>query len=187
MNTRLLGTLGIIGGLAYMVDAVFRTIVPGPLTDFDFPGQLLDIVWAAGAICAWLGFIAIRGTGQNIAVRFLSCLPILGLSLVLVIAVYALINRFVPFSIPLTGVGLALELVGIVLNTIFAIATRALAGWRKFTPLFVLCGVVLGGLITGLTNGSILGLPLCLGFAYAILGYAVQSAAPEPKLIRQPA
>ena len=187
MNTRLLGTLGMIGGLAYVVMAGFSAIVPISFTDFNFPAQLLHIVWAAGAICGWLGFIAIRGTGQNIAVRFLSFLPIVGLSLILVAAVYALINRFAPYSVPLGGVGIALELIGIVLNTIFAIATRALTGWRKFAPLFVLCSVVLGGLIMGLTNGSVLGLPLCLGFAYAILGYAVLSAEPATKLIRQPA
>ena len=187
MSTRWLGTLSIIGGLAYMVTAGYNAIVPISFTEFDFPSQLLHIVWAAGAICGWLGFIAIRGTGRNIAVRFLSFLPIVGLSLILVAAGYALINRFALYSVTVGGVGIALELIGIVLNTIFAIATRALAGWRKFAPLFVLCSVVLGGLLSGLTQGSVLGLPLCLGFAYAILGYAVLSAEPATKLIQQPA
>lgn len=187
MNNRLLGTLCIIGGLAYIIVALYGTIARVPSNDFDFPGQLLMMVWAIGAICGWLGFISIRGTGSNLAVRFLSFLPIVGLSLVLLILAYALITRTSPFNIPLTGVGFVLELIGIVLNTVFAIATRSLAGWRKFAPLFVLMGVVLGGLISGITSMPVLGLPFCLGIGYAILGYAVQSMEPATEMIRQPA
>ena len=187
MNPRLLGTLCILGGLAYIVMAVYRAIVGAAADSNDLAGQLLSLAWAVGAICGWLGFILIRGTGSNIAVRFLSFVPIVGLTLVFVIWLYALLAGVTPFSIPLGGTGLIVELVGIVLNTIFAIATRALSGWRKFAPLGVLLGVVLGGAISGLTRGAILGIPLGLGIAYVILGYAVQTAAPSRQPATQPA
>ena len=187
MNTRWLGTLSIIGGLAYVVLAVYRALVSMPDNVSDFPGQLLGILWAAGAICGWLGFIAIRGTGQNIAVRFLSFLPIVGLSLVLVFSVYALATRTDPFSIPLMVVGLMLELIGSVLNTVFALAARTLPGWRKFAPLGVVLGVVVGGLFSSVSSAPVLAIPFCLGIAYATLGYVVQSAAPAFKMVPQPA
>jgi len=188
MNTRVLGTLCIIGGLAYTVTAIYSAIAGrSESLSFDLVGQLLSLAWIVGAICGWLGFILIRGTGNNIAVRFLSFVPIVGLTLVFVISLYALLTGVNPFSMPFVGIGLIVELVGIVLNTIFAIATRALSGWRKFAPLGVLLGVVLGGVISGLTQGAFLGIPLGLGIAYAILGYAVQTAAPSRQPATQPA
>ena len=185
MNTRLLGTLCMIGGLAYVVEAIYASTTGSG--DRNSLNILLGMVWAFGAACGWLGFILIRGTGDNIAVRFLSFIPIVGLTLVFMIGLFALLTGAKPFEIPLTGVGLVVELVGIVLNTIFAIATRALSGWRKFAPLAVLLGVVLGGVITTLTQGEILAIPLGLGIAYGILGYAVQSTESDPQALAQPA
>jgi len=184
MNTRLLGTLCMIGGLAYVVSAIYASITGLENSPSEI---LLGLAWALGAICGWLGFILIRGTGYNIAVRFLSFIPIVGLTLVFILGLYALFTGADPSDLPSIGVGLVIELTGIVLNTIFAIATRALSGWRKFAPLAVLSGVVLGGVLTALSQGAINGIPLCLGIAYGVLGYAVQTAVFDPQPLIQPA
>src|SRR5512139_2970799 len=135
MNTRFLGTLCMIGGFAYVASALYSLITGSG--DSNSMNVLFGLMWAAGASCGWLGFILIRGTGDNIVVRFLSFIPIVGLVLVFMIGLFVLLTGADPFAIPLSGVGLVVELVGMVLNSIFAIATRALPGWRKFAPLAV--------------------------------------------------
>ena len=174
MNTRKLGLFCIVGGIAYIISAVY-SLITGTSDAVDLPNKLLGLVWALGAICGWLAIIQLRGTGENIIVRFLSFLPIIGLSLALISAVYGMFTTGSATFSPLVAIGLTLELAGAVLVGIFAVAARRLSGWHRFTPFFVVFGVVAGGLVTGASNGSVLGIPLFLGIAYALLGYAVRS------------
>jgi hypothetical protein len=187
MNTRWLGTLSIIGGVAYFVMAIYSAIVRRPEDQFNLVGQSLGLIWALGAICGWLGFVLVRGTGNNVVVRFLSYVPIVGLAIVAMMGMLALVSGKAAMDLPITGFGLILELVGIVLVTIFALATRALPGWKKFTPLFVVLGIVVGGVIGGATSGAVYGIPLCHGITYSILGYAVRTANASPRLVSQSA
>jgi hypothetical protein len=76
---------------------------------------------------------------------------------------------------PMVAIGLMLETVGAVLVGIFAIAARRLSGWHRFVPFFVVLGIVAGGIVSGASNGAILGIPLFLGIAYTLLGYAVRT------------
>jgi hypothetical protein len=174
MNTRRLGLFCMLGGIAYIISAVY-SLITGAGEAVDSPNKLLGLVWALGAICGWLAIIQLRGTGENIIVRFLSFLPIIGLSLALISAVYGVITAVSDTFTPMVAIGLTLELVGSVLVGIFAIAARRLSGWHRFTPFFVVLGVVAGGLVTGASNGAILGIPLFLGIAYTLLGYAVRT------------
>ena len=174
MNTRRLGLFCMVGGIAYIVSAVFSSITGDP-DMVNLPNRLLGVVWALGAICGWLAIIQLKGTGENIIVRFLSFVPIIGLSLALISAVYGMVTAGSDTFTPMVAIGLMLELVGAVLVGIFAIAARRLSGWHRFTPFFVVLGVVAGGLVTGASNGSLLGIPLLLGIAYSLLGYAVRT------------
>ena len=174
MNNRRLGLFCMVGGIAYIISAVYSSIT-GTGDAVDLPNRLLGLVWALGAICGWLAIIQLRGTGENIIVRALSFVPIIGLSLALISAVYGMITSGSATFTPMVAIGLMLELVGAVLVGIFVIAARRLSGWHRFTPFFVVLGVVAGGLVSGASNGSILGIPLFLGIAYMLLGYAVRS------------
>jgi len=173
MNSRRLGLFCMVGGIAYIISAVYSSIT-GTGEAVDLPNKLLGLVWALGAICGWLAIIQLRGTGENIIVRFLSFFPIIGLSLALISAVYGMFTVVSDTFTPMVAIGLMLELVGAVLVGIFAIAARKLSGWHRFTPFFVVFGVVAGGLVTGASNGVILGIPLFLGIAYTLLGYGVR-------------
>jgi hypothetical protein len=51
-------------------------------------------------------------------------------------------------------------------------------------PLFRRLRRCAGGLVTGASNGAILGIPLFLGIAYTLLGYAVWEEAAS--LVDQP-
>jgi predicted membrane channel-forming protein YqfA (hemolysin III family) len=163
-----------IGGIAYIISAVYSSIT-GTGEAVDLPNRLLYLVWALGAICGWLAIIQLRGTGENIIVRFLSFVPIIGLSLAAISAVYEMTTSGSITFNPMTAIGLMLETVGAVLVGIFAVAARRLAGWHRFTPFFVVLGVVAGGLVSGASNGAIMGIPLFIGIAYTLLGYAVRT------------
>lgn len=174
MNTRRLGLFCMLGGIAYIISAVY-SLITGTGDAMDFLNKLLGLVWTLGAICGWLAIIQLRGTGENIIVRFLSFLPIIGLSLALISTIYGMFAAVSDTFTPMVAIGLTLELVGAVLVGIFAVAARRLSGWHRFTPFFVVLGVVAGGLVTGATNSAILGIPLFLGIAYTLLGYAVRT------------
>jgi hypothetical protein len=163
-----------VGGIAYIISAVYSSII-GDTDMVDLLNRLLNLVWALGAICGWLGIIQLKGTGENIIVRFLSFLPIIGLSLALISSVYEMIASGNITFTPMLAIGLMLETVGAVLVGIFALAARRLSGWHRFTPFFVVLGVVAGGLVSGASNGAILGIPLFIGIAYTLLGYSVRT------------
>lgn len=174
MNTRRLGLFCMIGGIAYVISAVYSSIT-GTGEVVDLPNRLLGLVWALGTICGWLVIIQLRGTGENIIVRFPSFVPIVGLSLAVISAIYGTITAGSPIFFSMVAIGLMLELIGAVLVGIFAVAARRLSGWHRFAPFFVVFGIVAGGLVTGASSGSVLGIPLFFGIAYMLLGYAVRT------------
>jgi hypothetical protein len=163
-----------IGGIAYVISAVIGSIT-GTGDSVDIPNSLLGLVWASGAICGWLAIIQLRGTGENIIVRILSFVPIMGLIIALISAVYGVFTAGSITFTPIVAIGLMLELVGAVLVGIFATVARRLSGWHRFAPFFVVLGVIAGGFVSGATKGAILGIPLFIGIAYTLLGYAIRS------------
>jgi hypothetical protein len=146
MNARRLGLFCMLGGIAYIISAIHSSIT-GIDEMLNLPNTLLGMVWALGAICGWFAFIQLRGMGDNIIVRFLSFLPIIGLSLTLISTVYGLVTAGTVTFTTLFAIGSMLEVGGAVLVGIFAIAARRLSGWHRFTPFFVVLGVVQEGLL----------------------------------------
>jgi hypothetical protein len=174
MNARRLGLFCIVGGIAYIINAVYISIT-GISESVDMPNSLLTVIWSAGAICGWLAVIQLKGTGENTTVRSLPFIPILGLSIVLISSVYGILTTGLVTFNPLFATGFILELIGSVLVGIFVIAARRLSEWHRFAPFFVVLGVIAGGLVSALTNNAILGIPLFIGIAYTLLGYAVRT------------
>jgi hypothetical protein len=87
MNTRRLGLLCMVGGIAYIISAVYNSI-----TGVEGAVNGLFLVWALGAICGWLAIVLLKGTGENLIVRILSFVPILGLSVALISIVYEMLT-----------------------------------------------------------------------------------------------
>jgi hypothetical protein len=185
MNARRLGSLCIVGGIAYVISAVSGSIT-GAGDVVDMPNRLLGLVWALGAICGWLAIIKLRGTGENPVVRALSLVPIAGLCVALISAVYGMLTAGSVTFTPMVAVGFVLELAGAALVGAFAVAARRLSGWHRFAPFFVVVGILAGGVASGVSQGAILGIPLLLGLAYVLLGYAVR-AEEKVSMIDRPA
>jgi hypothetical protein len=127
MNARGLGFLCMVGGIAYVLSAVYGSIT-GTGDAVDMPNSFLGLIWALGAICGWLAVIRLRGTGENIVVRSLSFVPIIGLAVALISAVYGMLAAGSVTFTPMVAAGLVLEVVGAALVGIFAVAARRLSG-----------------------------------------------------------
>jgi hypothetical protein len=122
MNVRRLGLFCMVGGIAYIINAVY-----GSITGAEDAVNVLFLVWALGAICGWLAIIQLRGTGEYIVVRFLSFVPIIGLALALISTAFEMFTTGNATFSTMVGIGLLLELVGAVLVGIFAIVARRLS------------------------------------------------------------
>jgi hypothetical protein len=170
MNVRRLGLFCMVGGIAYIINAVY-----GSITGAEDAVNVLFLVWALGAICGWLAIIQLRGTGEYIVVRFLSFVPIIGLALALISTAFEMFTTGNATFSTMVGIGLLLELVGAVLVGIFAIVARRLSGWHRIAPFFIVLAAIAGGIVSTASDFAILGLPLFLGIAYTFLGYAVRT------------
>ena len=76
MNTRLLGTLCIVGSFAVLVDG-FRLTVLG-LENLDRVSSLAYMLWSIGGICAIVGLIKLNALGSNTVMRALAFLAHVG-------------------------------------------------------------------------------------------------------------
>jgi hypothetical protein len=184
MNSRRLGLFCMLGGLAYILNAVYSSIT-GTGDIVGMPNTLFSLVWALGAICGWLAILQLKGTGENAILRLLPLIPIVGLSVVLIATAYGLFTAgSVTFS-PVYAIGFLLEMVGALLVGIFAFTARWLSGWHRFAPFFIVVGVIAGALVSSASQGAILGIPLFIGIAYTLLGYAVRAEQGVP-IVDQP-
>ena len=76
MNTRLLGTLCMLGCGLQVVDGVRWATLH--LETTDTISLFLDILLSLGGICGLLGLLALKATGTNRVLQVLTFMPILG-------------------------------------------------------------------------------------------------------------
>jgi hypothetical protein len=172
MNYRLLGAICMIGGAAYSLMAVRSALIGNPLEDRI--STLLWLIWLIGSICGILALILANATGSNILMRVLSFIPILGYAVQIPVVAYALVAGGDVTGNPAVLTGRLLSLVGLLLIAIFAIAAGRLPGWRRFAPLVLVLAFPIAIGVAWATDGAIFAIPLVLGLAYVVLGYAVQ-------------
>ena len=180
MNPRLLGTLCIIGGAAYLLNGLRYAIIGG-FVQQDLLGVVLSGIWALGGICGVLGMIKLRVTGTNRVIRILSYLPIAGFLLILAGNLLWVMNPAVGFNPP--GVlGFFALLIGLLMNGFFTLRANVWSGWKKAVPflpaIMPFVGMALGSLIgvQGAVNLSLVAL------SWMLLGYTV-TISPERALV----
>lgn len=178
MNPRILGTICVIGGAAYLIQglrfAVLGSYVP------DLLGVVLSGIWALGAICGVLGMIALRATGTNRVVRIISYLPIAGFLLILASNLYWVMNPDVQFN-PLGVFGFLGVLVGLLLNGFFTLRANVWSGWKKAVPFLPAIMPFLGMAIGSLTGVEGVNVSL-VALSWVLLGYTV-TISPESALV----
>jgi len=182
MNTRLLGTLGMIGGVGLLAGEVRHLISGVRITGatVDAPDIVGYLIWGIGGICAFWAIYQLGVTGKGRWTRLLPLVALVGFAAMALASASELIGLTQPATDPLIGVAWLLILLGTVLAAIFALIVRTWTGWRKFAPLF--CILTILTFIVGDAGG------LLFGSSWVLLGYAVfTSASPAARLAPVPA
>lgn len=178
MNTRLLGALGMIGSAGLLLEGFltgFRLQTDSPLVG------VVELLYIGGWVCSIAGLYRLNATGGRAAGKALLIVQLIGLALAAGFALFAfmpnasrdsLIYNLMDAAWPLSH--LFMIVVGIA-----ALRAKRLTGWQRIAPL--LCGLALplfmaATVAVGEDAGRFL-FPAFTAIAFALLGYAVRSAA----------
>jgi hypothetical protein len=161
-----------IGSGVIFLDSMRMLVAGKAASDFDTLSLVTGSIWCAGAIAGLLGLIQLNVLGMNPVVKALGFVPIIGFAMLIVANILQVSGVYTTDTNTLAGIGWLVEMAGMVLVGILAIAAKTWTGWRRFIPLLT---VVTAPLAFGL--GSLIGnitLPVKLVYAtWIILGYLV--------------
>ncbi len=178
MNQRLLGTLCIFGGLAYLINGLRFFAAGEPLPDqLDV---ILSSIWAVGGICGILGMIAVRVSGASRVASALSYVPVAALLAALAGNIQRALNPAIEFS-PVSAVGLLGLAVGMVLVGVLTVRANVWKGWKKVIP-FLPAVMPFIGMAIGAAIGVAGGVNVSLvALSWMLLGYAVVTSPVQLK------
>ena len=175
MNTRVLGTLTMIGGLAGVLFAV-RLVLWPEITSKpgDMLGQSLNLLWQLGNLCLVLGILRLNVTGTGRLARGLTYVPLATAVLGVVVTAALVVGR--PLPLPIAILTILGGLAGFIIIGVLALRARRWEGWRRFVLLAYPGAYLLAGLLRLVS----ISLPpsLFVALASIIIGYAVLSSNP---------
>ena len=185
MNTRLLGTICIIGSAFQVVDGVRWAALK--LTTTDPLSLFLGIALDLGGLCGLIALLVLQATGTNRIFQLLTYLPILGFLGDMINNIAQLAKLSGPDTIFDTASSL-LILAGCLVVGILTIAAKQWTGWRKFTPLLTCLMFPIALMVRSATQTTGL-ISIFMGASWMLLGYAVLSSTMEiakPETLTQP-
>ncbi len=165
LNTRVFGALCSIGN-AIGVANYARWAIRG--NGWDTIDIIVSVIMAIGGICGVLGLISLKATGTYPVLRLLSYLPIPGF-LFTIASAYGqnTSSNIIAFLV---------QMAGMVIVGVLALATKTCSGWRKVTPLMTVLAWPMGWFIQSMIGMSGLA-NLIMAASWVLLGYAVLSGA----------
>jgi len=178
LNTRLLGTLGMLASPMMLVEALYAGFQQHGTDQFI---GLLGVIYMGGWMCSIAGLRALNATGQGRVGRALLIIQLIGLSIAALWSGHHLFttNPQTEHTLYiLTDLAWPLSHLFMIVVGIATLVTRNLQDWRRFTPLF--CGLALpAAIIASIIAGeTALGIVFSTGTttAFALLGYAVRTS-----------
>jgi hypothetical protein len=168
---RLLGGLAIAGGLCYLAMGGYF-LVTGD--DAGLLPNLLNVLWAVGALCGLVGIGMLGVLGRGLFGRIALALALLAYALAALDGFLILAGLFSSETSPLFAVSRLGTLVGMLLVGIAALVARRWTGWRMLAPFAVPLAMPLA-IVAGLVTGTLVPIPLFIGLAWLLIGYAVFS------------
>jgi hypothetical protein len=168
---RLLGGLAMAGGLCYLAMAA-SFLVTGD--DTGLLPNLLNVLWALGALCGLVGIGMLGVLGRGLFGRIALALALLAYALASLDGLLILAGLFSSETSPLFAVSRLGTLVGMLLVGIAALVARRWTGWRMLSPFAVPLAMPLA-IVAGLVTGAMVPIPLFIGLAWLLIGYAVFS------------
>ena len=172
MNTRVLGSILIIGSMTIFVNDLRNTTLADPTSTIAL------MVWCIGGVCGLIGLIRLNALGSNAVSRALGFLPVLGFLTIIVadslrLAGYSILGD--RLNNVLAAVGWLLVLGGMLIVGILTIAAKNWKGWRRFVPLMAVIMAPISLAIQGAIGDSVFTSILTYSF-WILLGFIIASA-----------
>lgn len=177
---RFLGLTAMLCAPALLAEALRNGFQRAP--EEDALSALLYLVFAVGWFCAVLALRLLRAAGTGPLGRALVTLPLLTLPVAMMQSVFDLVGVRTDSALYMASdLAWPLSMLLTLLVGMAVLFARRLTGWRRFVPL--LCGLALPvAILMGVPFGDAgmqLSFPLHTALGWALLGYAVYSAAPR--------
>jgi hypothetical protein len=183
MNTRLLGSAGIVGGLCLLLVELrhIASGVPVGADSIDRLDALLYAIWCLGMIATLWAAYRLNVTGQHPILRLTPFIPMLGFAVGSIASLLQAVG-ILDGNNPAFGIFWIVILLGLLILGIAVLWARTWAGWRKFVPLA--CVLVLPVMIA---LGSVVGniSSVLFSLAQIALGFAVLTSTNEPMAQRR--
>lgn len=185
MNTRLLGTVCMVGALAVIVDGVRLTLTGTPSAQFgDRLTGLAFVLYGIGGICGIVGLLKLNALGMKVTARAMGFLPMIGFAAFILgdgLRAADLTTADAPITNVLTSVAWITLLTGMLVVGILTIAAKSWRGWRRFVPLLTVMIIPIG-----LGIGTLSDIPLIAALIYfaswVLFGGVVATAEPTSQL-----
>lgn len=170
-NLRLLGTLGMIGGLSYFLGGVRMLVFA---TGEDRLTDIFGIIWALGWIAGGWGLRELRVTGPSVFARAVSTALVAGFALAAMWGIHRVIVLKAADVGPFAVAPLIVVL-GMIATGVMSLHASPWPGWRRVLPLFIAVVYVTAVVITGVTAMVTLPHTFAInGLAYVLLGDAIR-------------
>ena len=190
MNTRLLGTICILGALAVLADG-FRPTGMGA-TEAQFGDRFTALAYAIfglGGICGIAGLIQLNALGPKTTARAMGFLPMIGFAAFVLgdgLRAAGLLTADTPVLGVFAAIGWIAMLAGMLVVGILTIAAKSWHGWRRFVPLLTIVMLPVGFGIAALSGSGTIGGVLFFA-SWVLLGGVVATAESTPALRQAPA
>ncbi len=185
MNNKLLGLLGMLGGVS-LTAVEIRHLLMGVVlngTTMDSIDAFANIFWGLGSMFAFWAIFRLDVTGGKPWMRWAPFVAAVGFGLLAISSFTDFIGLTTPSTNPIFLVAGVLELIGLLATAVLTLISRKWAGWRKFAPMSIIVALGLVVVLSSVTKseaGSVL-----FGLSWILLGFAVLTS--EPALILQDA
>ncbi|MDP9314896.1 MAG: hypothetical protein M3R24_29170 [Chloroflexota bacterium] len=184
MNTRLLGTICILGSFAVLAEGFRPSGMGAAEAQFgDRFTALSYAIFGIGGICGIAGLIQLNALGPKTTARAMGFLPMIGFAAFILgdgLRAAGLLTADTPIII-FAAIGWIAMLAGMLVVGILTIAAKAWRGWRRFVPLLTIVMLPVGFGIGALSGNQTIGGVLFFA-SWVLLGVVVATAEPTSTL-----
>jgi hypothetical protein len=167
---RLMGMLAIGGGVLYIASAF---VLLATDNDSDALAGSMSVFWALGAIAGLVGIGMIGAAGRGLLGRIALAIAVLAYAIAALDGILFSAGVYEPEDSVLFAISRLGSLIGMLLLGFATVAARVWPGWRRFAPFAVPLALPVAIVASVIFDSGVM--PLFIGLAWLVIGYAVVS------------
>lgn len=167
---RMMGLLAIGGSVLYIASAF---ILLASDNDSHTVAGVMSVFWALGAIAGLVGIGMIGATGRGLLGRIALAIAVLAYAIAALDGILYSAGVYEPEDSVLFAISRLGSLIGMLLLGFATVAARVWPGWRRLSPFAVPMALPVALVAAAIFDSGVM--PLFIGLAWLIIGYAVVS------------